>query len=54
MKHVVSVSLGSPERNKSVIADLNGVPCASAPAAWIDHHFQISQLHQPRQMIQFG
>lgn len=26
MKHVVSVSLGSPERNKSVIIDLNGVP----------------------------
>jgi hypothetical protein len=24
MKHVVSVSLGSPERNKSVIVDLNG------------------------------
>jgi hypothetical protein len=26
MKHVVSVSLGSPERNKKVSANLNGVP----------------------------
>jgi len=25
MKHVISISLGSPERNKSVIIDLNGV-----------------------------